>query len=40
MDDYEQCLGIMTQLFSKDIMFYLVIVKDHFPSVRIVDTFL
>lgn len=39
MNQYDKSLDVMTELFSKDLPFYLATAKDDNPSVRVVDTY-
>lgn len=39
MSEYQQCLEIMTNLFSKDFPFNFATAKGNMPAVRVVDTY-
>ena len=39
MNTYDKSLKVMTELFSKDLPFYLATAKDEIPSLRVVDTY-
>lgn len=39
MDEYKNCLNVMTELFGKDFTFSFATAMDNIPSIRVIDTF-